>query len=125
MNKHNTLASFYSNRRSQIYQVDTIGHGRGGRSACGRGCGYRGGRSSRGNVRGRGDRYKRHNPYEIVPVQNRSFVPENKVYSTYKYYKMTKDRKMRVQELKAESGWTNGNTPPSGFVVDDNGYPNI
>ena len=32
---------------------------------------------------------------------------------------------MRVQELKAESGWTDGNTPPSGFVVDDNGYPTI
>ena len=30
-----------------------------------------------------------------------------------------------VQELKTESGWTNGNTPPSGFVVDDNGYPTI
>ena len=38
---------------------------------------------------------------------------------------MTKYQKMRVQELKAESGWTGGNTPPSGFVIDDNGYPTI
>ena len=38
---------------------------------------------------------------------------------------MTKDQKMMVQELKTESGWTNGNTPPSGFFVDDNGYPTI
>ena len=36
---------------------------------------------------------------------------------------MTKDQKIRVQEIKSESGWTDGNTPPSGFVVDDNGYP--
>ena len=27
---------------------------------------------------------------------------------------------MRIQELKSESVWTDGNTPPSGFVVDDN-----
>ena len=32
---------------------------------------------------------------------------------------------MRVQELKDKSGWTDGNTPPLGFVVDDNGYPTI
>ena len=32
---------------------------------------------------------------------------------------------MRVQELNAESGCTNGNTPLSGFFVDDNGYPTI
>ena len=32
---------------------------------------------------------------------------------------------MRVQELKAESGWTDGNTHPSDFVVGDNGYPTI
>ena len=57
--------------------------------------------------------------------QNRSFVPEIKVYSRYEYYNMTKDQKMRVQELEAESGWTDGNTPPSVFVVDDNGYPTI
>ena len=66
-----------------------------------------------------------HNPYAILRGQNESFVPENKVYSRDEYYNMTKDQKMRVQELKAESGWTDGNTPPSGFVVDDNGYPNI
>ena len=38
---------------------------------------------------------------------------------------MTKDQKIKVQELKAENSWTDGNTPPSGFVVDDNGYPTI
>ena len=32
---------------------------------------------------------------------------------------------MRVQELKAESGWTDGNTHPSDFVVGDNSYPTI
>ena len=36
---------------------------------------------------------------------------------------MTKDQKIRVQELKAESDWTDGNTPPSAFFVDDNSYP--
>ena len=57
--------------------------------------------------------------------QNGIFVPDNKVYGRDEYSNMTKDQKMRVQELKAESGWTDGNTPPSGFVVDDNGYPTI
>ena len=38
---------------------------------------------------------------------------------------MTKDQKMRVQELKSESVWTDGNNPLSGFVVDDKGYPTI
>ena len=57
--------------------------------------------------------------------KNGSFVPENKVYSRNEHYNTTKDQRMSVQELKAESGWTDGNTPPSGFVVDDNGYPTI
>ena len=72
-----------------------------------------------------GDQYKRHNPFVILQGQNGSFVPENKFYSRDEYYNMIKDQKMRIQELKAESGWTNGNTPPSSFVVDDNGYPTI
>ena len=57
--------------------------------------------------------------------QNGIFVPENKVYSKDEYYNMTTDQKMRVQELKSESGWTNGNNFLSGFVVDDKGYPTI
>ena len=127
INKHNTLDSSSSNRRSQISQVDTRGCGRSrrGRSGRGRGRGGRGGRSGRGSGNGHGDRYKRHNPYAIVRGQNGSSVTENKVYSRNEYYNMTKDQKMRVQEVKSESGWTDGNTPPSGFVVDDNGYPTI
>ena len=89
MNKHNTLASSYSNRRYQISEVDTRGRGRsrGGRSGRCHGRGGHGGISGRGCGRdcGRSYRYKRHNPYAIVRGQNGSFVPDNKVYSRYEY----------------------------------------
>ena len=36
-----------------------------------------------------------------------------------------KYQKIRIQEIKADSDWTDGNTIPSGFIVDDIGYPTI
>ena len=68
MNKRNTLASSSSNRRSQIYQVDTRGHGCGRGGIIGRGCGRggHGGRRGCGCGCGHGDQYKTHNPYAIV-----------------------------------------------------------
>ena len=102
-NKHNTLDSCSSNRRSQISQVDTRerGRGRGGRSGRGSFRGGRGGRSGHGCGSGRGNQYKRHNPFVIVRGQNRIFVPDNKFYNRDEYYNLTKDQKIRVQELKS------------------------
>ena len=47
------------------------------------------------------------------------------MYQRIKFILEMKYQKIRIQELKADSDWTDGNTIPSGFIVDDIGYPTI
>ena len=115
MNKHNTMSSTNSNRRARITQVGS-GRGRGRGRGSGRGRGRGRGRGS-----GRG-RTSTSNPYQMSRPYGAHFTPEAKIYPPDTYRKFTRDQRQAIVDLKVKEGWTDGNTPPSGFTIDKNEY---
>ena len=115
MNKHNLLTNANSQRRSRISQV-TSGTGRG------RGRGYgRGSGRGRGRGRsGRGGQGGRFHPYQLARP-NLNFVPEARAYQSSEYRNLSPEQKQAIINLKVEQGWLDGNTPPPGFILDQNG----
>jgi hypothetical protein len=98
------------------------GRGRGGR---GRGRGRFGGRGfGRGRGRhGRGGRGRGFNPYSMSrDYTNGNFTPAAKIYNHDEWYNLSIQQKQQVVDLKIQQGWINGQTPPHGFVLNNNGH---
>ena len=117
MTKFKTLSK-ESTQTSQIASLNTAGRGRG------RGRG-RGGRNGRGRGRGRrGGRGGSYNPYSLNPPSsgNASFTPQAKIYTPEEWSTLSVVQRRSIQELKAEQGWINGQTPPHGFVIGQDGF---
>ena len=126
MTKFKTMAEEPS-RTSRIASL-TAG-GRGGRT--GRGRSGRGGRGGRGFGRGRGrgrycsgrhrQGYQGYQPYSLARNFG-NFTPEARIYTSDEWAQLTHQQRQMVQELKIQEGWTNGQTPPVGCVIDQHGY---
>ena len=96
------------------------GRGRGGRTP-GRGRygrGRDGGRGRGGRTNGRGRGY---NPYSMSRTYG-NFQPEAKIYHHDEWRTLTREQRTAVAQLKAQQGWTDGNTPPAGFQPNRNGF---
>ena len=99
------------------------GRGRGGR-ATGRGRGGRfngrgGGRFGRGGrSNGRGRSF---NPYSMNRRYG-AFTPEAKIYEFDEWRTLSRDDRNAVATLKAQQGWTDGNTPPPGYQISRTGF---
>ena len=117
MNKHNSLSAS-NNRRSRISQVSGRG-GRGRGRPSTRGGGGRGGRG-RGGRSGRSTCY---NPYQMARSGNSDFGAEARIYQPDEYRNFTREQRQEITDLKVKTGWIDGNTPPPGFVLDNDGRP--
>ena len=127
MTKFKTMAT-PDTRTARIANLGTApgvdggrGRGRGGR---GRGRGRFGGRGfGRGRGRhGRGGRGRGFNPYSMSrDYTNGNFTPAAKIYNHDEWYNLSIQQKQQVVDLKAQQGWINGQTPPHGFVLNNNG----
>ena len=53
---------------------------------------------------------------------NSNFKPLAKIYGSDEWYHLSIQQKQQVHNIKSEQGWVNGQTPPHGFILDDNGY---
>ena len=51
-----------------------------------------------------------------------NFSAAAKIYNSDEWYHLSSQQKQQVVNLKAEQGWINGQTPPHGFVLDNNGH---
>ena len=51
-----------------------------------------------------------------------NFTPEARIYSSDEWSQLTPQQRQMVQDIKAREGWTNGQTPPAGCVIDQHGY---
>lgn len=126
--KYMTKFKTMSTDDTRTTQISEVGSGRGGRGrgrGRGRGAGRTGGRTGRGRGRGRGRQGRGgrgHNPYSLAASYTQGgFAPVAKVYGSDEWYALSQDQKQQVAELKAREGWINGQTPPPGFVLDNNG----
>lgn len=51
-----------------------------------------------------------------------NFTAQARIYSPDEWYHLSAQAKQQVMNLKVEQGWINGQTPPHGFVLDNNGF---
>ena len=94
------------------------GHGPGRGRGRGRGHGRRGrGRGGRGRGRGGRSVYK---PYAMARSYGQ-FQAEARIYSDEEWSNLSYDQKQAVIQAKATAGWIDGNTPPSGYVINATG----
>ena len=116
MTKYRTMSKPDENRSSRISNMNT-GRGRGrGRSGCGRGQG-RGTRR-----RGRGGGGSRYNPYSMTRPYGNNFTAEARIYPREQWNYFSDDQRNEVHDLKVKDGWINGQTPPQGFELNNDGY---
>ena len=110
-------------RQSRISALGSSERGRG------RGRGYRGGRGRGGRGRGRYGRGGRgrgrygYNPYSMSRNYNsqESFTPVAKMYTSEEWQALNPQQRRQIHDLKASQGWINGQTPPPGFTIQDDG----
>ena len=130
MSRRNNLTNRNNGgRRVRISQINTTGRGRGGRGGRGNG---RGGRQNSRNGRGRGGRgfgrgrgRNNYNPYQLARSYDPNFAPEARVYSNEEFRNLSRQQKQQVSDLKAAQGWVDGNSPPSGFILGNDGRPTL
>ena len=125
LTKHNALSNQNNGRNRSFSRISEMSS-RGGRGGRGR---FRGGNNSRSRGRGRGrgrGRFSSYNPYHFANTHG-PFVASARIYSSDEWKYLTKEQRQAVQAKKVEAGWTDGNTPPPGFRLDNNGtaVPNM
>ena len=123
MNRLKTMSNRNHNQSQRINNVssDQSATGRGG----GRGRGRGRGRGGRGRGRGRGGQGRGnyqpyHNNANNNSNNNDSFRAEAKMYAPSVYRTFTLEQKQAITALKAQKGWINANTPPPGFIINEN-----
>ena len=129
LTKHNALSNQNNGKNRSFARISEMSS-RGGRGGRGR---FRGGQNNRGRGRGRGrragrgrGRFTSYNPYHFASTHG-PFVAEARIYPSDEWKYLSNDQKQAVQAKKIEAGWSDGNTPPPGFRLDESGraVPNM
>ena len=121
LTKHNALSNQNNGKNRSFARISEVSS-RGGRGRS------RGGQNNRGRGRSRGrggagrgrGRFTPYNPYHFASTHG-PFSAEARIYPSDEWKQLSRDQKQLVQAKKIEAGWSDGNTPPPGFCLDENG----